>query len=105
MHPPCHLQFARHNQTVRGPGRPDSGIGGTLLVVRALQRRSIEEAAAVSVLPGGVGAFEVGSVVLLRVLSIPLEAALTATLLLRGLTLWLPMLPGLWLARREVAGA
>jgi uncharacterized membrane protein YbhN (UPF0104 family) len=60
-------------------------------------------AATVSVLPGGVGAFEVGSVVLLRVLAVPLEAALAATLLLRGLTLWLPMLPGLWLARREVA--
>jgi len=62
-------------------------------------------AATVSVLPGGVGAFEVGSVVLLRVLAVPLEAALAATLLLRGLTLWLPMVPGLWLARREVASA
>jgi len=31
-----------------------------------------------------------------------LEAALTATLLLRGLTFWLPMLPGLWIARREL---
>jgi glycosyltransferase 2 family protein len=62
-------------------------------------------AATVSVLPGGVGAFEVGSVVLLRVLAVPLEAALAATLLLRGMTLWLPMLPGMWLARREVAGA
>jgi hypothetical protein len=41
--------------------------------------------------------------VLLRVLAVPLEAALAATLLLRGLTLWLPMVPGLWLARREVA--
>lgn len=26
----------------------------------------------------------------------------TATLLLRGFTLWLPMLPGLWLAKREL---
>jgi hypothetical protein len=32
----------------------------------------------------------------------PLEAALTATLLLRGLTFWLPMVPGLWIARREL---
>jgi hypothetical protein len=28
--------------------------------------------------------------------------AVAATLLLRGFTLWLPMLPGLWLARREM---
>ena len=28
---------------------------------------------------------------------------LAATLLLRGLTLWLPMLPGMWLARQELS--
>jgi len=33
------------------------------------------------------------------------EAALAATLLLRGLTFWLPMVPGLWLARREMTAA
>jgi hypothetical protein len=32
------------------------------------------------------------------------EPALAATLLLRGFTFWLPMLPGLWLARRELRG-
>jgi uncharacterized membrane protein YbhN (UPF0104 family) len=31
---------------------------------------------------------------------VSIEAALTATLLLRGFTTWLPMLPGLLLARR-----
>ena len=35
---------------------------------------------------------------------IAVEAALAATLLLRGFTFWLPMLPGVWLARREMAG-
>jgi hypothetical protein len=34
----------------------------------------------------------------------PIAVALTSTLLLRGLTFWLPMLPGLLLARREVSG-
>ncbi|HZI89326.1 MAG TPA: lysylphosphatidylglycerol synthase transmembrane domain-containing protein [Candidatus Polarisedimenticolia bacterium] len=58
--------------------------------------------ATVSLLPGGVGPFEAGSVGTLRVLGVPLEAAVAATLLLRGFTLWLPMLPGLWLARREM---
>jgi len=58
--------------------------------------------ATVSLLPGGVGPFEAGSVGTLRVLGVPLEVAVAATLLFRGFTLWLPMLPGLWLARREM---
>jgi uncharacterized protein (TIRG00374 family) len=59
-------------------------------------------AATVLPIPLGVGTFEAGSVAMLASLGIPLEAALTATLLLRGLTFWLPMLPGVWLARREL---
>lgn len=53
-------------------------------------------------IPLGLGTFEVTSVTMLGVLGVPLEAALTSTLLLRGFTLWLPMLPGLWLAKREL---
>jgi len=59
-------------------------------------------AATVSLLPGGVGPFEAGSVGTLRLFGVHLEAAVAATLLLRGLTLWLPLIPGLWLARREM---
>ncbi len=59
-------------------------------------------AATVTLLPGGVGPFEAGSVGTLRLLGVPLEASVAATLLLRGFTLWLPMIPGLWLARREM---
>jgi uncharacterized protein (TIRG00374 family) len=59
-------------------------------------------AATISFLPGGVGPFEAVSVGTLRVLGVPLEASITGTILLRGFTLWLPMLPGLWLARREM---
>ena len=51
-------------------------------------------------IPLGLGTFEATCVSMLGVLSVPLEAALTATLLLRGFTLWLPMVPGLWLAKR-----
>ncbi len=58
-------------------------------------------AAAVSFMPGGLGGFEVGCTTTLTLLNVPLEAALTATLLLRGLTLWLPLLPGVLLARKE----
>ena len=52
-------------------------------------------------IPVGLGTFEAGSVGMLSFLGVPIEAALAATLLLRGLTFWLPMLPGIWLARRE----
>lgn len=58
--------------------------------------------ATLSPIPLGLGTFETTCVAILGVLGIPLEAALTATLLLRGFTLWLPMLPGLWLTRREI---
>jgi uncharacterized membrane protein YbhN (UPF0104 family) len=59
-------------------------------------------AATIGPIPLGLGTFEAGSVAMLGLLGVPLESALTATLLLRGLTFWLPMLPGLWLARREI---
>jgi len=51
--------------------------------------------------PGGIGTFEGSCVALLHVHGVSLEAALAGTLLLRGLTFWLPMLPGSWLAHRE----
>lgn len=59
-------------------------------------------AATISFLPGGVGPFEAVSVGTLRVMGVPLAASIMGTVLLRGFTLWLPMLPGLWLARREM---
>jgi len=58
--------------------------------------------ATIGPIPLGLGTFEATCVAMLNILGIPIEAALTATLLLRGFTLWLPMLPGLWLTRREL---
>jgi hypothetical protein len=58
--------------------------------------------ATIGPIPLGLGTFEATCVAMLRILGIPIEAALTATLLLRGFTLWLPMLPGLWLTKREL---
>lgn len=40
---------------------------------------------------------------MLHLLGVAIETALAATLSLRGLTSWLPMPPGLWLARLEIA--
>jgi uncharacterized protein (TIRG00374 family) len=59
-------------------------------------------AATIGPTPLGLGTFEGVCVATLTLVGVHLEAALTATLLLRGLTFWLPMLPGLWIARREL---
>ncbi len=54
----------------------------------------------IGIVPGGLGAFEAAAVVTLHWVGVDIAVALSATLLFRGLTFWLPMLPGLWLARR-----
>lgn len=53
-------------------------------------------------IPMGLGSFEVTSTATLRLLGVPVEAAFTATMLLRLFTLWLPMLPGMVLMRSAV---
>ncbi|CAE6690971.1 lysylphosphatidylglycerol synthase transmembrane domain-containing protein [Paraburkholderia nemoris] len=58
--------------------------------------------ATIGPIPVGLGTFEATSVGMLSLLGVSMEAALAATLLLRALTFWLPMLPGIWLARREI---
>ncbi len=58
-------------------------------------------AATLSALPGGLGGFEAACVAMLTLMHVPIEAALAGTLILRGFTLWLPLLPGLILARKD----
>jgi glycosyltransferase 2 family protein len=53
-------------------------------------------------LPGGLGSYETASVGTLVLFGVPTEEALAATLLLRGLNFWLPMLPGYFLLRYEL---
>jgi uncharacterized protein (TIRG00374 family) len=53
-------------------------------------------------IPMGLGSFEAVSIAMLRLFGIPFEAALSATLLFRGFTLWLPLIPGGILLRREL---
>jgi glycosyltransferase 2 family protein len=60
-------------------------------------------AGSISLLPGGVGPFEAGSVAVFGWLGVPFELAVAGTLLYRALTLWFPMAPGLFLARGELA--
>lgn len=56
----------------------------------------------VAFVPGGLGTFEAASVVTLKLAGIPVALGLAATLVFRGLSFWLPMLPGLWFWRREM---
>jgi uncharacterized protein (TIRG00374 family) len=61
-----------------------------------------ELAATIGPMPLGLGSFEAVCVTVLHMQGLSVEAALTATLLFRGFTFWLPMAPGLLLARREL---
>ena len=54
----------------------------------------------VGVIPGGLGVFEAASVLTLKLVGVAGPVALAATLLFRGLSFWLPLLPGVWSARR-----
>jgi Mg2+-importing ATPase len=53
----------------------------------------------ISIVPGGLGIFEAASVVTLKLAGVAVPVALAATLLFRGLSFWLPMLPGLAFSR------
>jgi len=52
-----------------------------------------------SITPGGLGTFEAAAVLMLRLDGVSLAASLSAALLFRGLTFFLPMAPGLWFSR------
>ncbi|MEI7037220.1 lysylphosphatidylglycerol synthase transmembrane domain-containing protein [Fulvimonas yonginensis] len=56
----------------------------------------------VAPIPMGLGAFEATGVAALTSQGVPIEGALAATLLLRGYTTWLPMLPGWLVAHRAL---
>jgi len=60
-------------------------------------------AATLGPIPLGLGTFEAACVGMLSLPGVAIETALAATLMLRGFTFWLPILPGLWLARRAIA--
>jgi uncharacterized protein (TIRG00374 family) len=53
------------------------------------------------IVPGGLGVFEAASVATLKLVGVPVAAGLAATLLFRSFSYWLPMVPGIALARRE----
>ncbi len=62
-------------------------------------------AATIAPTPMGIGSFEGGMVASLSVFGVPVENALTVTLLYRGLSLWLPLIPGFYVIQRELLRA
>ncbi len=74
-----------------GEAAPAAGVFASFMISSLLRTLGI--------LPGGLGTFEAASVLTLELVGVPVAGALAATLLFRGLTFWLPMLPGLLLSR------
>jgi hypothetical protein len=80
-----------------------SGLRPNMLQLASIQILTMPRRRIRSSIPLGLGTFEAACVGMLSLLGVAMETALAATLLLRGLTFWLPMVPGLWLAKREIA--
>jgi Mg2+-importing ATPase len=80
-----------------GASAPPGGVFASFMIASLFRT--------VGVLPGGLGTFEATSVLTLKMIGAGLPVALAATLLFRGLSFWLPMLPGLWFSRRVMAGS
>jgi uncharacterized protein (TIRG00374 family) len=57
----------------------------------------------VGIAPGGLGTYEATSVLTLSMVGVSVPVALSATLLFRGMSFWLPLLPGLLFSRRYMA--
>jgi Mg2+-importing ATPase len=57
----------------------------------------------VGIAPGGLGTYEATSVLTLSMVGVSVPIALSATLLFRGMSFWLPLVPGLWFSRRYMA--
>jgi Mg2+-importing ATPase len=78
---------------IRSLGETASPAGVFMSFMAATLLRTI------SIVPGGLGVYEAASVVTLQRSGISLPVALAATLLFRGLSFWLPMVPGLFFSR------
>jgi hypothetical protein len=58
--------------------------------------------ATITIIPSGLGTFDVTLLGMLHLTGVSVTIGVGAVLLFRGFTLMLPLLPGLWLARREM---
>ena len=77
-------------------------LGATIPAVGVFASYTMASVVAMlSLLPGGLGTFDGTAIAMLRAFRVPIEAAVAATVLLRGFTFILPLVPGFWLARSE----
>ena len=77
-------------------------VGTTMHLAGALAAYTMASVVAMlSLLPAGLGTFDGMAIAMLRAFRVPLEAAVAGTVLLRGLTFILPLVPGFFLARAE----
>jgi uncharacterized protein (TIRG00374 family) len=58
--------------------------------------------ATITIIPSGLGTFDATMLGMLHLGGVSVTHGVAAVLLFRGFTLMLPLLPGLWLARREL---
>ncbi|HEY7699989.1 MAG TPA: HAD-IC family P-type ATPase, partial [Vicinamibacteria bacterium] len=80
-----------------GGAAPGEGVFASFMIASVFRT--------IGVVPGGLGTYEATSVLTLRMIGVSVPVALSATLIFRGLSFWLPMLPGLWFSRRVTDGA
>lgn len=83
--------------TAFGHAAPVAGVFAAFILASAAEL--------VGPVPGGLGAFEGGCILGLRAFGVPIETAMLATLMVRGFTFWLPMIPGVFIARWALAPA
>ena len=58
--------------------------------------------ATITIIPSGLGTFDATMLAMLHLAGVSTTSGVGAVLLFRGFTLMLPLLPGLWLTRREM---
>jgi uncharacterized protein (TIRG00374 family) len=58
--------------------------------------------ATITIIPSGLGTFDATMLAMLHLVGVSTTNGVGAVLLFRGFTLMLPLVPGLWLARREM---
>jgi hypothetical protein len=58
--------------------------------------------ATITIIPSGLGTFDATMLVMLGLAGVPTAQSVGALLLFRGFSLLLPLVPGFWLARREM---
>jgi uncharacterized protein (TIRG00374 family) len=78
-------------------------LGRPFQPIAAFSAQALAQAAAtIGIVPAGLGTYEATCVAILNLHGVAVAPALAATLLLRGASLWLPLIPGYFLARRDL---